>query len=213
VIGGAGTGAAFVAVSALNLETLIVGVVWLALGMGVYVAYRRNQGLTLTETRKVVVPEPLVEHEVEYESVLVAFEDAGYSAEAIGTAVKLAARRRRGIHVLVTVTVPANLPIDAAMPVQEARAQEAIRSARLRGGRRVTGHWEKVRAGEAGRRIVAEARAIRARAIVMALPPKRTGSSVFGRTVETVLAERPCRVIIDSSPASPAAPPQVPVAA
>jgi APA family basic amino acid/polyamine antiporter len=63
----------------------------------------------------------------------------------------------------------------------------------------VTGHWEKVRAGEAGRRIVLEARDIRARAIVMALPPKRTGTSVFGRTLETVLAERPCRVIIDSS--------------
>ena len=50
-----------------------------------------------------------------------------------------------------------------------------------------------------------EAREIRARAIVMALPPRRTGASVFGRTLETVLAERPCRVIIDSSlPASAA---------
>ena len=28
--------------------------------------------------------------------------------------------------------------------------------------------------------------------------PARTGGSVFGRTVETVLAERPCRVIIHS---------------
>jgi APA family basic amino acid/polyamine antiporter len=46
---------------------------------------------------------------------------------------------------------------------------------------------------------VDEAKEIRARAIVMSLPPRRTGSSLFGRTVETVLAERPCRVIIDSS--------------
>jgi APA family basic amino acid/polyamine antiporter len=106
--------------------------------------------------------------------------------------------------VLVTITVPANLPVDASMPVLEAQAQQAIDSARIRGGRRVTGHWEKVRAGEAGRRIVLEAREIRARAVVMALPPKRTGASVFGRTVETVLAERPCRVIIDSTPAAPA---------
>ena len=167
--------------------------------MTLYVLYRRNQGLSLTETRKIVMPKPAVEHEVEYESVLVAFEDSQYSGEAIATAAKLAARRRRGIHVLVTITVPANLPIGASMPAQEARAQQAIDSARVRGGRRVTGHWEKVRAGEAGRRIVLEARDIRARAIVMALPPRRTGSSVFGRTLETVLAERPCRVIIDSS--------------
>jgi APA family basic amino acid/polyamine antiporter len=200
IFGGIGTGIAFVVVNLLNTTTLIVGTAWLAIGVTSYVLYRRNQGLSLTQTTKVVVPKAAVEHEVEYDSVLVAFEDANYSAEAIATAVKLAARRRRGVHVLVPITVPANLPIDAAMPALEARAQEAIDAARVRGGRRVTGHWEKVRAGEAGRRIVLEAREIRARAVVMALPPKRTGASVFGRTVETVLAERPCRVIIDSSP-------------
>jgi APA family basic amino acid/polyamine antiporter len=200
ILGGLGTGSAFVVVNVLNLATLITGTVWLAIGIASYVVYRRSQGLSLTETSKVVMPKPMVEHEVEYESVLVAFEDANYSPESIATAAKLAARRRRGIHILVTITVPANLPIDAAMPELEARAQEAIDSARVRGGRRVTGHWEKVRAGEAGRRIVLEAREIRARAVVMALPPKRTGASVFGRTLETVLAERPCRVIIESSP-------------
>ncbi len=200
ILGGLGTGSAFVVVNVLNLATLITGTVWLVIGIASYVVYRRSQGLSLTETSKVVMPKPMVEHEVEYESVLVAFEDAHYSPESIATAAKLAARRRRGIHILVTITVPANLPIDAAMPELEARAQEAIDSARVRGGRRVTGHWEKVRAGEAGRRIVLEAREIRARAVVMALPPKRTGTSVFGRTLETVLAERPCRVIIESSP-------------
>ena len=57
---------------------------------------------TLTETHKVAIPQPVVEHEAEYDSVLVAFEDDHYSPEAVATAVKLAARRRRGIHVLVT---------------------------------------------------------------------------------------------------------------
>jgi APA family basic amino acid/polyamine antiporter len=101
--------------------------------------------------------------------------------------------------VLVTITVPPNVPIDADMPELESRAATAIDSARVRGGRRVTGHWEKVRPGQAGRRIVEEANDTRARAIVMSLPPRRTGSSLFGRTLETVLTERPCRVIIDSS--------------
>ena len=100
---------------------------------------------------------------------------------------------------LVTITVPPNAPIDAAMPEQEEAAQAAIDSARVRGGRRVSGHWEKVRPGQAGRRIVEEAREIQARAIVMSLPPRRTGSSIFGKTLETVLTERPARVIIDSS--------------
>jgi len=33
----------------------------------------------------------------------------------------------------------------------------------------------------------------------MSLPPRRTGASLFGRTLEYVLTERPCRVIIESS--------------
>ena len=183
----------------LDLRVLVSGLLWLSLGIGTYVIYRRRQGLSLTETVKIVVPKPAVEHEVEYESVLVAFEDGNYSAEAVATAARLAARRRRGIHVLVTISVPPNSPIDASMPDQEARAASLIDSARVRGGRRVTGHWEKVRPGQAGRRIVEEAEEIRARAIVMSLPPRRAGMSLFGKSLETVLANRPCRVIIDSS--------------
>jgi APA family basic amino acid/polyamine antiporter len=199
VVGGLGTGASFIAVSVLNLETLLTGAIWLSLGIATYVIYRRRQGLSLTETHKVVLPTPAVEREVEYESVLVAIEDGHYSPEAVATAVRLAARRRRGIHVLVVISVPPNSPIDADMPEEERRAASLIDSARVRGGRRVTGHWEKVRPGGGGRRIVEEAKDIRARAIVMSLPPRRTGVSLFGRTLETVLAERPCRVIIDSS--------------
>jgi basic amino acid/polyamine antiporter, APA family len=199
VLGGLGTGIAFIVVSVLNLETLVAGTVWVGIGMATYVLYRRRLGLRFDETHRIVLPKPVVEHEVEYESVLVAFEDNHYSAEAVSTAVRLAARRRRGIHVLVTITVPPNAPIDAAMPEQEAGAASLIDSARVRGGRRVTGHWEKVRPGQAGRRVVEEAAEIRARAVVMPLPPRRTGASLFGRTLETVLVERPCRVIIDSS--------------
>jgi basic amino acid/polyamine antiporter, APA family len=198
--GGLGTGIAWVVVTVLNLSTLIFGTVWLAIGILTYVLYRHNQGLTLTQTAKVVVPKPVVEREVEYESVLVAFEDDDYSPDAVSTAVKLAARRRRGIHVLVLITVPTTAPIGAAMPEQEARASATIDSARVIGGRRVTGHWEKVRPGEGGRRIVDEAREVRARAIVMSAPRRKAAGSLFGRTLETVLAERPCRVIIETGP-------------
>jgi APA family basic amino acid/polyamine antiporter len=199
ILGGLGTGTALIVATVLDKRVLISGIGWMAIGVLLYVIYRRRQGLALTETHKIVTPKPAVEHEVEYESILVAFEDSHYSPEAVSTAVRLAARRRRGIHVLVTITVPTNAPIDAAMPEQEAKASSVIDSARVRGGRRVTGHWEKVRPGQAGRRVVEEAKDIRARAIVMPLPPRRAGASLFGRTLETVLSERPARVIIDSS--------------
>ena len=182
VLGGLGTGIAFVVVTVLDVRVLISGVVWLTIGITALRAVPAQPEAASDRDPKVVMPKPAVEHEVEYESVLVAFEDGRYSAGAVDTAVRLAARRRRGIHILVTITVPANAPIDAAMPEQESPAAAAVDSARVRGGRRVTGHWEKVRAGEAGRRILDEAREIKARAIVMSVPPKRTGSSLLGRT-------------------------------
>ena len=98
----------------------------------------------------------------------------------------------------MTIPVPSALEIDAALPEAEAAADSIIEQARLQGGRRVTGHWEKVRAGQQGRRIIEEARDMRAAAVVLALPRRIAGTSVFGKTLETVLAERPCRVIIES---------------
>ena len=99
------------------------------------------------------------------------------------------------------MTVPNALPIDAPMP-EARRPRPTRRSSRrkVQGGRRVSGHSEKVRAGQAGRRIVEEATDMRAAAIVMPLPRRVDGASLFGKTIETVLAERPCRVIIESTP-------------
>jgi APA family basic amino acid/polyamine antiporter len=201
VFGAIGTGLAFIVVTFLHVDVAIVGVGWLVLGMTIFVVFRRRQGLDLTTTTKVAVPKPVLEKEAEYESVLVALEPRHYSEGAIATAAKVAARRRRGIHVLVTITVPYSAPIDADLPEQELAAQAVIEQARLQGGRRVSGHVEKVRPGGAGRLIVEEAKEMQARAIVMPLPP-RQGPTIFGKTVETVLTERPCRVIIQSEPAA-----------
>ncbi len=151
----------------------------------------------LVTTTKVAIPRPAIETEAEYESVLVAFDEHGYVPEVMATAARLAARRRRGIHVLVTIGVPNTSPISAAMPEQEAAAQSIIEEAKVQAGRRVSGHWEKVRAGQTGRRIVDEAKALHAAAIVMPMP--RDGGG-FGRALATVLRERPCRVIVESIP-------------
>ena len=199
VLGGLGTFFAFVTVTALHLAVAAAGIGWLAIGVVVYIVYRHGQGLDLVTTTKVAIPRPATETEAEYESVLVAFDEhGGYVPEVMATAARLAARRRRGIHVLVTISVPATSPIAAAMPAQEAAAQSIIEEAKVQAGRRVSGHWEKVRAGQTGRRIVDEAKALHAAAIVM--PFSQDGGG-FGRALATVLRERPCRVIIESIPA------------
>ncbi len=206
LVGGLGTALAWITVTLLHLDVAVAGFAWLASGVGLYAVYRRRHGLDLTTTTRVAVPKPVIDHEAEYESVLVAFEEDDYVPEVLGTAIRLAAARSRGIHVIVTITVRATSPIGAAMPEEELAAQAIIEQAKLQGGRRVTGHWEKVRPGQAGRRIVDEAREIQARAIVMPLPLRAGGGSLFGRSLETVLAERPCRVIIESGRGRHAAP-------
>jgi APA family basic amino acid/polyamine antiporter len=200
VVGGLGTASAFVVVTALHPAVAAAGVGWLALGIVVYLLFRRSQGLDLASTHKVAIPQPVVDHEAEYDSVLVPFGEGGYDDQVLATARKLAARKRRGIHVLVTITVPNSMEIDAPMPDQEALAQSVIEEAKVAGGGRVSGHVERVRAGQAGRRIVEDAVKMRAAAIVMPLPRRVDGASLFGKTLETVLTERPCRVIIESVP-------------
>jgi basic amino acid/polyamine antiporter, APA family len=201
VFGGLGTALAFIVVTALHLDVAMAGAGWLALGCLIYPVYRRRQGLDLTTTTKVAVPKPVVDHEAEYQSVLVALDGTEYSRAAMATAIKVAARRRRGIHVVVTIPVPASSPINAELPEQELAAQASIEQAKLQGGRRVSGHWEKIRAGQAGRLIINEAKEMRAQAIVLPLPA-RTGGTLFGKTIETVLAERPCRVVLLAEPAA-----------
>jgi basic amino acid/polyamine antiporter, APA family len=206
LLGGLGTFLAFVTVTVLHLAVAGAGVGWLTIGILIYIVYRHRQGLDLTTTTKVKVLGPAAESEAEYDSVLVAFDETGYDPAIMSTAARLAARRRRGIHVLVTIAVPASSPIDAVLPEQEAAAQSIIEEAKVQAGRRVSGHWDKVRAGQTGRRIVDEARAVHAEAIVM--PMSRSGGG-FARALETVLRERPCRVIIESAPQAPERSPRV----
>jgi basic amino acid/polyamine antiporter, APA family len=200
VFGALGTSIAFAVTVVLHPEVAAAGFGWLVLGVVLYVAFRRRQGLDLRSTHKVAIPQPVVDHEAEYDSVLVPLIDGRYDEHVLATAAKLAARKRRGIHVLALVTVPTALPIQAPMAEEEAQAQTAIEQAKVQAGRRVSGHREKIRPGQAGRRIIEEATGMRAAAIVMPLPRRIDGASLFGKTIETVLAERPCRVVIESTP-------------
>jgi APA family basic amino acid/polyamine antiporter len=202
VLGGLGTFSAWIVVMALNTRTLLIGVAWMALGIATYLLYRRRQQLPLASTVKVVLPEPLGVEEIEYKSVLVAFEDrVPFSEEVVATAVKLASRRRRGIHVYSLLTVPTNLPLEAPLEEQESEAQSKIERAKLIGGLRVKGHIERVRPGQAGHTIADEARRIEAAAVVMGLH-RRGNAPAYDKTLKTVLAERPCRVLIVSEPDS-----------
>src|SRR4051794_38366997 len=65
VFGGLGTLLAFIVVTFLHLAVAAAGIAWLALGIVLYVAYRRRQGLDLTTTTKVAVPKPVTDGDAE----------------------------------------------------------------------------------------------------------------------------------------------------
>jgi len=199
ILGGLGTFAAWIVVMALNTTTMAIGAGWMALGIVGYVIYRKQNDLPLMETRKVVLPEPLGVEEVEHDSVLVSFEDDPFSELTVATAVRFAAKKRRGIHVLSLLNVPSHLPLDAPLPRQMAAAQMKVQRAKILGGARVTGHVERVRPGQAGPAIIEEARQITARAVVMQLT-YRGDAPMYGKTLQSVLGTRPCQVIVVADP-------------
>jgi APA family basic amino acid/polyamine antiporter len=199
VLGGIGTFGAWIVVMALNISTLIAGTAWMALGLGVYLLYRRHQGLPLAQTVKLHHLAPLGVEEVEYRSVLIAFEDEPFSEETVATALALAAKRRRALHVLSFIEVPTHLSLDAPLPAEEARARSRIEQAKLICGLRVSGQIERVRPGQAATAIIERAKEIKAAAIVMQLR-YRDGKPLYGRTLQSVLAQRPTRVIVAARP-------------
>jgi APA family basic amino acid/polyamine antiporter len=212
LLGGLGTFAAWIVVMAMNTETIAIGGGWMLLGATVYLLYRRRQGLPIKETVKVVLPEPLDVEEVEYRSILVPFEDDPFSENTVATAVRLASRKRRGIHIVSMLNVPPHLPIDAPLPRQQEKAQAKIERAKLIGGMRVTGHVQRIRPGQAPKTIIEEAEQIKASAIVMQLT-YRNGTPLYGKTLQGVLGHRPCRVLVAADPTgseSPQKPPPVP---
>jgi APA family basic amino acid/polyamine antiporter len=95
------------------------------------------------------------------------------------------------------LVVPTNLPLDADLPEAEADAQSKIEQAKLIGGQRVTGHVDRVRPGQEGYAISGEAKLINAAAVVVGLR-YRDGKPLYDKTLQTVLGERPCRVIVVS---------------
>jgi basic amino acid/polyamine antiporter, APA family len=199
VAGGIGTFAAWIVVITLDLGTLAAGATWMLTGMALYVGFRRRQGLPLRETVKVESLEPLGVEEVEYAGILVALEEGPFSDETVATAYSLASKRRRGIHILSLIEVPTHLALDADLPIEESEAQSRIERAKLICGQRVSGQIQRVRPGQAATAIIDRARELNAGAIVMQLR-YRNGTPLYGRTLRTVLANRPARVIVAATP-------------
>jgi APA family basic amino acid/polyamine antiporter len=195
ILGGLGTALAWLDVVIQNPGPRWAGLAWLAVGFVVYPIYRRRQRLPLTTTARAPVPlGPAIA--LEYRTILVPIVAGAGSREAVEVASQLATERAGRIVLLRVVVVPLELPLDAEMTPQLEEANrlldEAAAIAESYGVRSVE---RVVRARHAGRAIVDEADRRGAEIVVLGAP-RGQHKQIFGHTVDYVLKNAPCRVMI-----------------
>jgi APA family basic amino acid/polyamine antiporter len=198
IFGGIGTAAAWFVVVVQKVDARWVGVGWLAVGFILYAVYRRYVvHVPLRETvRAPMLIGPAIA--LEYRSILVPVKPGRESEEAIDFACRLAAQRRASIAAVSVVVVPMELPLDAELPEAEAAANEALDAAVAIGelyGVDVIGRL--LRARRPGRAIVREAELRQTEIIVLGAPrTDRPQRAIFSETVDFILKNAPCRVMV-----------------
>jgi basic amino acid/polyamine antiporter, APA family len=197
IFGGLGTAIAWLVVVVQKPGPRWAGLGWLIVGLIVYVYYRRVVlRASLTETlRAPVIIGPGAA--LEYRNILVPVKPGRESEEAIDFAARLAAERRASIVALAVIVVPLELPLDTDTTKEAQRADEALDAANAIGdlyGVQVT--ERVVRARSPGRAIVDEATRRNSEIIVMGAPRSEQRGGVFSETVDFVLKQAPCRVMV-----------------
>ncbi len=200
IFGGLATASAWIVVVVQDAATRWAGLAWLAFGFAVYWAYRTfgvRRGLRETLRAPALVLGPSLS--IEYRTIVVPVVRTGETEEALVAAARLAAERRATIAIMTVIEVPLSLPLDASMEDVEEEVEELLDDAQALvesyGVRAVT---RVLRARRAGPAIAEEARRRNAELVVLGSPRRAVGGRrrLFGDTVDHVLREAPCRVLI-----------------
>src|SRR5436309_14343500 len=131
IVGGLGTGIAWLVVVVQDAPTRYAGLGWLAVGFVFYPLYRRRLGQPLKKT--VRAPVMIVGAQLEYRSILVPVAPGYPSDEAMDIAARLARERGSRIVAMTVIEVPLDLPLDAYLPDQVREANEQLDEARAIG--------------------------------------------------------------------------------
>jgi APA family basic amino acid/polyamine antiporter len=236
-LGAVVSAAAWVSVIVLHDGARYVGLAWMACGVGLYVAYRKNQGKPLLA--RVTVPASALRaerREQDYGSILVPLFGTGLDDDIVQTAALLvageqtdeAAIDKATIEAIWVFQIPMALPLDAGLPAEQLNAARAALSRAKLVGEEYGGvevATATIRARRTGHAIVEEARRRGVEAIVLAAEeaPRIRGGALFGgRTgmgesaigamTRYVVAKAPCRVILTAPPLA-SAPAPVAIAA
>ncbi len=208
LFGGIATGISFAVIVVQNPTTRWAGLGWIAAGFAFYAVYRRRVlGVPLTETVK-LPPAYGPALALEYRRLLVPVLPGRASDEAIDIAAGLAAERGAQIAAVSVLEIPLDQPLSAELPLEEEIANRELDEAREVGDAYgVSVVLRLVRARSAGAAIVEEAERRGSEIIVIGAPRKdlsRGKRAVFGRTVDYVLKNAPCRVLVTATAEQPA---------
>jgi APA family basic amino acid/polyamine antiporter len=202
ILGGIATAASFAVIVAQNPTTRWVGLGWTVAGLIGYWIYRSrvvNAGMRETVKAPPAMGAALA---LEYRRILVPVVPGRPSDDALDVALRLARERRSRVIALSVVEVPLDLPIDTPLPEAEEAANRELDEAVALGdtyGVRITPRL--VRGRSASSEIVAEAGRRDVEIVVMGSPRKRLTQrrGVFGATVDRVMRNAPCRVLVTAA--------------
>jgi APA family basic amino acid/polyamine antiporter len=221
--------AGWVSVILLHVGARMVGLLWMAFGLTLYVAYRLVGGKPLL--KRVTVPAIALARErseAEYGSMLVPLLGTPLDDDIIQTAGRLAGHEREDegepgamIEALWIFEVPLSLPLDAALPEDQLKqARRALAHAKEVGEEYegVEVATATVRARRAGQAIVEEARRRGVEVIVLGAeePSRIRGGALLGGVgrldnyigdvTRYVVEKAPCRVILTAPPSEEVSP-------
>lgn len=218
--------AAFVGVLALRQTATIVGVVWMTLGITLYVTYRKSQGKPLRQ--RVTIPEEDLKKRSRGESakggfgsILVPVFGGVLDDDIVGTAGRLAMEEGDDeggavIEALHVIEIPMSQPLDAPVPAERLHRGRQILARAKEVGEEYEGvevATATVRARSTGEAIVREATRRGVEVIVLAAerPSRIRGGPLLGgvepraaefigKVTEYVARKAPCRVILTAPP-------------
>ena len=175
------------------------GPAWLAVGLLVYGVVRRRGRRGLLEH---VDPAEELPAGATFRRVLVPMKLGPVGEEMMATAVALAKERQAAVDALHVIRVPLERELDAVLREQEEAAAASLVEARLLGEENgVEVMPITVRARSIGQAIVGEAALRGSDLIVLGSSPRwRRQSAFFSPTVDYVLRNAPCEVLVVAFP-------------
>jgi APA family basic amino acid/polyamine antiporter len=199
VLGAFATFAIWIAALVTHAGARYAGPAWLALGLAVYAGVRAGGRRGLLED---VGPPDRLPPGATFSRILAPLKLGEIGEEMVATAVALAKERGATLEAMYVIRVPLELPLDAPLAGEEERAAASLEEARLLGAEHgVEVETVTVHARAIGEAIVVQARERGVDLIVLGSAPRwRRQSAFFSPTVDYVLRNAPCEVLVVAFP-------------